>query len=135
LRRRLNISQLAILAREPLKLQPRPARLTTEDGDVVGMNTWSKTGAQNLNFAISAPEIRQLLPGDAVVSIALDKLPAPRRDGANPAVATSGEKTLAYTRGERSEKSRKLRLLPRERRSNWSVTGRERSVTGAVTSS
>jgi hypothetical protein len=58
--------------------------LTDSAGKVVGMNTWSASfvnaGAQNLNFAISADEIRDVLEQAKVAAVIthLSKLPPPR---------------------------------------------------------
>jgi hypothetical protein len=69
--------------------------LVNNRGEVVGINTWSLVLGQNLNFAVSATHIKQLVAnaGNRVRSLA--ELPPPRAR-VGPAMAADGKRTLEY---------------------------------------
>ena len=62
-------------------------------GEVVGVNTWVDGSAQSVNFAISAREIRDLIPYADQGIQPLSKLPAPKA----VAAATGGARTTVAT--------------------------------------
>ncbi|HVX64719.1 MAG TPA: trypsin-like peptidase domain-containing protein [Pirellulales bacterium] len=64
-------------------------------GEVVGLNTWNRTDGQNLNFAISAEHIRQVMLSAQSGLRPLSELPKPRKDVGALAMG-DGHKTLEY---------------------------------------
>lgn len=64
-------------------------------GEVVGLNTWNRTDGQNLNFAISAEHIRQVMLSAQSGLRPLSELPKPRKDSGALAMG-DGQKTLEY---------------------------------------
>jgi len=63
-------------------------------GEVVGINTWVHASGQNLNFAVSAVHVKQLLAGAGSVLHPFSELPKPRPEQAETARG-DGNKTLA----------------------------------------
>lgn len=61
-------------------------------GEVVGLNTWALTRGQNMNFAISADHIKQMMVSTSSVH-PLAELPPPREQHV---AAGSGSRTLEY---------------------------------------
>ena len=62
-------------------------------GEVVGLNTWGLTKGQNMNFAISADHIKELMATAKSGVHPLAELPEPRE---HEAVAGNGRRTLEY---------------------------------------
>ena len=63
-------------------------------GEVVGINTWVHALGQNLNFALSAVHVKQLLAGAGAVLHPFSELPKPRPEHAESSKG-DGKKTLA----------------------------------------
>ncbi len=63
--------------------------------EVVGLNTWNRTDGQNLNFAISAEHIRQVMQSAQSGLRPLAQLPPPRKDSGSLAMG-DGKRTLEY---------------------------------------
>ncbi|HVA46050.1 MAG TPA: trypsin-like peptidase domain-containing protein, partial [Pirellulales bacterium] len=68
--------------------------LVNRQGEVVGLNTWSRTDGQNLNFAISIEHVKKMMESTQSGVQPLASLPKPRHESHGPAGAS--EKTLAY---------------------------------------
>ncbi|HET6884565.1 MAG TPA: trypsin-like peptidase domain-containing protein, partial [Pirellulales bacterium] len=64
-------------------------------GTVVGMNTWCRTDAQNINFAISARHVAELMRDARGLPRPFDELPKPRA-GIAMGGRLNGAKTLSY---------------------------------------
>jgi len=67
--------------------------LMNMQGEVVGVNTWTRTGGQNLNFALSAKDVRLFLDGVQTQSVKpLSDLPRPATELAGTAAGTPLDK-------------------------------------------
>lgn len=73
----------------PISLGNSGGPLVNSDGGVVGAMTWSRIGGQNLNFAVAAKHVAELMKADAVQVRSL--LDLPLQDAVKPGTNTDGE--------------------------------------------
>jgi len=72
--------------------------LVNMDGQLLGLNTWKKTNAESLNFAIGVLDIRQLLDdADLEVSPSFQSLPTASDDNDDDAAPARDEGTTGLT--------------------------------------
>jgi S1-C subfamily serine protease/antitoxin component YwqK of YwqJK toxin-antitoxin module len=74
--------------------------LVDMQGRVVGLNTWTRTGAQNLNFAVAATEIKEVLAHGSGRSRPLAGLPAPRAAESAEVVSYAGPLKIELPSGK-----------------------------------
>lgn len=109
--------------------------LVNARGEVVGINTWVHASGQNLNFALSAVHVKQLLAGAGAVLHPFSELPKPRPEHAESARG-DGKKTLALWNQLielRLELTKKTALQEKKLKENSVPVGRSlRGVAGKL---